>query len=91
MATGKANDFVRENRADDKKFIVIKNQLVNGDIDFLAEQTTSNLFDFFGRDSTDKSECFRLVPPVIKKLHRSVLRAYPNNPEQRNVIIAQTR
>ena len=68
MAAGKADNFVGEDRSYYQKLVVIVNELINRDIDFLGKKSAADPVDFLSGDLTNGSEGVGLVPLVIFSL-----------------------
>src|ERR1051325_5912792 len=71
IATGKANDLMWENRADDDDFVVFENLLVDFDRHLHREKAVGELTDFFGAERANAFEGGGIAPLVVVKADSS--------------------
>ena len=66
VATGEADDFVREDRAADQHVVVVEDVAVNADRDGLVQQAAGDAGDFILGDLPQFQKCLGQVPAMVR-------------------------
>ena len=74
IAAAEAHHLMREDGANDDNLVVVEDPLVDGHGDIHGEETAGQGADFFGRNDSQRFQGSRIVPLVIEKTNRCILR-----------------